>query len=104
MENILLITNELNTTNGWATVGYYLNKELSKEYNVTVLSQNTDRNNKYNLITSNYYHNIHNFHRLLKDYFAIKKSLNNKKFDLIICNVEPFLPLAVLLKNISIQN
>ncbi|AEH06042.1 glycosyltransferase family 4 protein [Methanothermococcus okinawensis] len=95
MKNILLITNELNTTNGWATVGYHLNKELNNEYNVIVLSQNTDKNNKCNLITSNHYYN---FYRLLKDYSTIKNSLHNKNFDLIICNIEPFLPLAVLLK------
>jgi len=95
MKNILLITNELNTINGWATVGYHLNKELSKEYSIIVLSQNTDKNNKYNLITSNHYYN---FYKLLKDYSTIKNSLHNKNFDLIICNIEPFLPLAVLLK------
>jgi len=95
MKNILLVTNKLSTTNGWATVGYYLKNGLSKEYRVTVLSQNTDKNNKYNLITSNHYYN---FCRLLKDYFSIKKRIHNKKYDLIICNIESFLPLAVLLK------
>ena len=95
VKNILLITNELSTNNGWATVGYYLNKELSKYCDITVLSQSADKNNKYNLITSDHYYN---FYRLLKDYSNIKKSLGNKNFDLIICNIEPFLPLAVLLK------
>ncbi|UXM85388.1 glycosyltransferase family 4 protein [Methanococcus aeolicus] len=95
IQNILLITNELNTNDGRATVGYYLNKELDKYYDITVLSYKNDKNNNYNLITSNHYYN---FYRLLKDYSTIKNSLHNKNFDLIICNIEPFLPLAVLLK------
>jgi len=53
IQNILLITNELNTNDGWATVGYYLNKELDKYYDITVLSYKNDKNNNYNLITSN---------------------------------------------------
>ena len=95
MENILLLTNELNRSNGWATVGYYLNEELGKVYNITVVSHIKDNNNNYNLIST---YNYYNIFKLFSDYNSILKKIGNKKFDLIICNIEPFLPLAVKLK------
>ncbi|HIP90607.1 MAG TPA: glycosyltransferase family 1 protein [Candidatus Nanopusillus sp.] len=96
MENILLLTNEVNRSSGWATVGYYLKEKLSKEYNVTVVSHIKDSNNDdYNLIST---YNYYNIFKLFSDYNRIVKKLSDKNFDLIICNIEPFLPLAVKLK------
>ena len=83
--DILLLTNELSRDNGWATVSYYLKRELDNRHRVFVITEEELKTNNYcNLLTL-----ITTFKRVAK---------TAKPFDVIICNVEPYLPLAALLK------
>jgi glycosyltransferase involved in cell wall biosynthesis len=83
--NILLLTNELSRTNGWATVSFYLKKELDKNHRVSVIT-------KEDLKADEYY----NPYTLIAAFMRVAKRIES--CDVIICNVEPYLPLAALLK------
>ena len=94
--NILFITNELDKKNGWATVGVELVGEMRQNHDVTIISRIGDRNNAgHNLISSVDYNNLL---KLFVDIFQITRKLQAKKIDTIICNIELYLPLAVMLK------
>lgn len=45
--NILLLTNELSRTNGWATVSFYLKKELDKNHRVSVITKEDLKADEY---------------------------------------------------------
>lgn len=104
MANILLITNELSTKNGWATVGCKLYEYIKYCTNDKIIVISRKNNNieynkedswNLNLISSSNYTNVLN---IFDDYTAIYKKLENQNIDIIICNIEPYLPLASILK------
>jgi glycosyltransferase involved in cell wall biosynthesis len=82
--NILLMTNELSRNNGWATVGFYVNRFLRQRHKVEVMSlEGLKPTAHYNPITR---------------WRAANKILATiDDIDLIVCNVEPLLPLASVL-------
>ncbi|OBS09618.1 glycosyltransferase family 4 protein [Acidihalobacter prosperus] len=94
--NILLITNEFSTRNGWATVALELVVRLRERHRVTVLSEQGDaQNSGLDLITSNGYRTPR---ALRRDADSIVRCLSGERFDVIVCAIEPHLPLAARLK------
>lgn len=94
----LLLTNEVSRNNGWATVGYYIQKHLGCR-DLEIVTQRSARNeqcgwNVHPLASVDDYLDIV---PLLNDFQSIKKRLRGAPFDCIICNIEPYLPLASLL-------
>lgn len=94
--NILFITNELGKTNGWATVGTELISEMRRSHNVITFSRKGDNNNAGNdLISGDNYKNVLT---LLRDTARAFRKLQGRRIDAIVCNIEPYLPLAAMLK------
>jgi glycosyltransferase involved in cell wall biosynthesis len=93
---ILLITNEVSTRNGWATVALALAEGLSESHRVTVLSERGDEANPgLDLISSM---GLRTPLALRRDTLEIERRLGNEDFDVILCAVETHLPLAARLK------
>ncbi|AOU97051.1 hypothetical protein BI364_02665 [Acidihalobacter yilgarnensis] len=94
--NILLITNEFSTRNGWATVALELITRLRERHGVTVLSERGDADNPgFDLIASNGFKTLR---VLRRDTAEITQRLEGQRFDVIVCAIEPHLPLAARLK------
>lgn len=94
--NILYLTNELSKLNGWATVGVELIAELRDQHHVIVISKKSDPHNPgHALISGDHYKNPVT---LLSDARNILRKLQGQRIDAIICGIEPYLPLAALLK------
>ncbi|MHB8743073.1 MAG: glycosyltransferase family 4 protein [Sulfuricaulis sp.] len=94
--NILFITNELGKTNGWATVGTELIAEMRQHHNVIAFSRQGDDTNIGNdLIAGDNYKNLLT---LMRDTFRVLGKLQGHRIDAIVCNAEPYLPLATMLK------
>lgn len=98
--NVLMLTNELNRNNGWATVGYYLHKYLPCERMDVVTQRGAPNETSTRGEVSGllHYDDYHNAYRLFRDYRRIAAHMGGRRIDLIICNVEPYLPLAFLMK------
>lgn len=82
-KRILLITNELNTFNGWATVSYYFCKYTS--FDIKVITRPSWSKNAH-----------YQFKQFLSD--CKKYSSLKGDFDVVFCGVEPGLPLCAYLK------
>lgn len=94
--NILYLTNELSKLNGWATVGVELIAELRDRHHVIAISKKGDPHNPgHALISGDHYKNPLT---LLSDAGNILRKLQGQRIDAIICGIEPYLPLAALLK------
>jgi glycosyltransferase involved in cell wall biosynthesis len=94
--NILFITDELGKTSGRATVGTELIAEMRRNHNVIVFSCKEDSNNVgNNLISGGNYNNVLT---LFLDTARAFRKLRGRQIDAIVCNIEPYLPLAAMLK------
>ncbi|MEJ2481365.1 MAG: glycosyltransferase, partial [Acidihalobacter sp.] len=94
---ILLITNEISTRNGWATVASALVEGLRESHRVTVVSERGDAANPgLDLIGSAGFKTPL---ALRGDVRKIERRLANDGFDVILCTIETHLPLAARLKS-----
>lgn len=82
--NIILLTNEMSRNNGWATVSFYLERELRKAHKVTVITEEATGHRDY-----------YSPYVLLTTFESLFRNIESA--DVVLCNVEPHLPLAALL-------
>jgi len=77
-------------------VGTALSLGLKERHSVEIISMVNDRNNKgCDIISTDWFYNPFKLNDNVK---RIVKKYTNNNFDLIICAIEPFLPLAARLK------
>lgn len=94
--NILFLSNERSRRNGWATVATELVEGLQNFCDVFQLTQKNDSNNlENNIIDEGWFYNPLKCCRNLKRVLQIT---SGRKWDVLICAVEPLLPLAVAIK------
>ncbi len=93
--HILTLTNELNSSNGWATVGYECCKYLQDISDLTILTLRNARNEPLSarIIPALSYQELP-----VTSLLRILPRLSFRRVDLVVCNVEEFFLLAFLLK------
>ncbi len=101
-KKILFITSHTDGYDGWSTLNSNFINGLKKNgYDLTLLVRNDSRNkvkkNIYPILNFESYYNLFNY---MKECKNVKKHFKNKQFDIIICGVEPSLPIAVYLKKL----
>ena len=98
MKRVLLLTNELNSSNGWATLGYELYQCLTNILDLVVLTeQDADNEITTDKVLPLLPPQKGKVYLLLR-YVYLFLTLPIHRVDVIVCNVERSLPLAVLLK------
>jgi glycosyltransferase involved in cell wall biosynthesis len=95
---VLLLTNEVSRNDGWATVGYYVQEHLDCDH-LEILTRGGADNEDcmwpvHPLISDDNHLRIDASRR---DYLSIRNRLGDRPFDCVVCNLEPYLPLAYLL-------
>lgn len=96
---ILYITNSLSLSNGWGKTAFEIIKGVQDhgiETMVFAQEENCDLRNVSKLPLKSFKNNRYKYFNVITDYNKLKKYA--KSTDIIHCLVEPFLPLAALLK------
>ncbi|MCP4400628.1 MAG: glycosyltransferase family 4 protein [bacterium] len=94
-QRILLLTNELNSFDGWATVGYELGKYLVKTADVIAV---TNQHAGNDTITPQIFPVLDENRYITLKSLRLLFTKNIRHIDIVLCNIERCLPLAILLK------
>jgi len=101
--DILLLTNTLDKSTGWSTVGVELGRRLAKEHRLVALCEKGDAGRfEFQSLPVLRHGRYHNPIRLWLDLLSAEtaiRTLNGFRFEAILCNIEPLLPIAALIKS-----